>query len=306
MNPNFNADIEQAKLLVFEKNFNTVAQQRDTKLMNTPAISHVDIKGISNYSTVEKTELVDITGIRNPQKHYTQFENGNRRSVAHRYTNTYLVDNYDKAVTMITDPTSELFENLVSAKNRVTDQVVIKAATGNVLIGAPDEAPRIVTPQDDGVITITGTTKFDYDNVIVPAITNFKNNEIENDRLTLAISANEEALLLKDEKFINNRYTESRPVDSGRIEKVSNIDVVTFAGTCTGLVDVENPILPEIGGTRHNVIMAPDSIAFAVEVALLEVVKSPNHLNSWEISIDVYFKSFRKEGAKVQIITSTI
>lgn len=306
MTSNYNTDIDQAKLLVFEKNFYLVAQQRETKLMNSPAISYVDIKGISNLPTIEKTELDDISGVRNPQKHYTQIEVNNRRSVSYRYSKTYLVDNYDKAVNLITDPTNVLFENLVAAKKRVCDRVAVKAATGNVLVGAPDEAPKVITPQEDGVITITGTSKFDYDNVIVPAIRNFKNNEIDNDRLTLAISANEEALLLKDEKFINNRYTEQRAVDTGKIEKVSNIDVVSFAGSCTGLVDIDNPILPEIGGTRHNVILAPDSIAFAVEIGLLEVIKSPVHLNSWEISIDVYFKAFRKEGAKVQIITSTI
>lgn len=302
----YNADVEQSKLLVFEKNFYNCVQQKETKLMNSPAITFGDIKGISNISRIGKVELTDVSGIRNPQKQYTQMSNDNRKSVSYRYTNTYLVDNYDKAVTLITDPTSNLFENLVSAKNRVSDRIAIKAAVSNVLVGAPDEAPTSLTPEEDGVITINSTSSFNYDNVIVPAICNFKNNEISNENLTLAISANEEGLLMLDEKFINNRYTDVRTVDTGRIEKVCNIDVVSFAGTKTGSSSVQNPILPEIGGVRNNVILAPDSIAFAVEIGLLDVQKAPNHVNSYEITIDVYFKACRKEGAKVQKITSTI
>ena len=67
-----NPSLDQATLLTFEKNFFKLAQQKDTKLLNTPAIKFMDIKGISNVSRMGKTELIEVTGIRNPEKQYTQ------------------------------------------------------------------------------------------------------------------------------------------------------------------------------------------------------------------------------------------
>lgn len=49
-------------------------------------------------------------------------ETENRRSIQRRFTKTYLVDNYDKTVNLICDPTSDLFLNLKEAKVRMTDK----------------------------------------------------------------------------------------------------------------------------------------------------------------------------------------
>lgn len=299
-------NLDHASLLLFEKNFERLASNKDTKLLNCPAIKHMDIKGISNISRIEGNDLVKVTG-RNPEKQYLTIRNDNRKSVAERFTGTYLVDSYDRAVQLITDPTSDLFLNLKEAKNRLTDKCIIDAATGDVVVGAPNEAGTTLTAEQDGVITIAGTSKFDYASVISPAITTFKNNYIETAGVTLAISASEEEDLRNDDKYMNALYSNQNVVDRGTITNASGFNVVTFAGNTQGGTAVELPILPESeDGVRSNVLMAPKSIAFAVEVGRLDCERSAKHVNSWEVTIDMWVKAVRLQGSKVIILTSTM
>lgn len=301
-------NLDDATLLLFEKNFERLAANKDTKLLNCPAIKHMDIKGISNVSRIEGNELVDVTSAgRNPEKQYLTIRNDNRKSVAKRYTGTYLVDSYDKAVKLITDPTSELFQNLGEAKNRMTDKCIIDAAVGSVTVGAPDSTGTTLSAAQDGVVTIAGTSKFDYSTVISPAITQFKNSYIDTDGVTLAIAAKEEQALRDDDRYMNALYSNQNTVDRGTISNASGFNVVTFAGNVQGGSTVDLPILPEsTGNIRSNVLMAPKSIGFAIEIGRLDCDRSPKHVNSWEITIDLWIKTVRLQGSKVIILTSTI
>nr|DAP85908.1 MAG TPA: major capsid protein [Caudoviricetes sp.] len=303
-----NANLDQAKLLLFEKNFYRVATQKDTKLLNTPAIKHMDIKGISNMSRMKGNDLIEVTSEgRNPDKKYADIDNDNRRSVARRFTRTYLVDSYDKAVQLITDPTSDLFENLKDAKNRMTDKCICDSAIASVTIGAPDVAGTVKTAEEDGVETIDGTSKFDYATVISPAITTFTNNYIDcSAGVTLALSGVENQYLRDDDKYMNAFYSSQHTVDTGKITNASGFNVVTFAGSVNGGKTINNPVLPENTGIRSNLLLAPNAIAFAVEIGKLACEPSPTKVNSWEITIDMWVKAVRTEGARVIILKSTI
>ena len=303
-----NGNIDQAKLLLFEKNFEKIANQRDSKLLNTPAIKFMDIKGISNVSRIDSNELVDVTAKgRNPDKSYVDMRNDNRKSIAKRLTATYLVDDYDKAVNLITDPTSYLFDNLKEAKSRAADAFVTHVATADVVVGAPDAAGTTVTAEEDDVLTIDGKTTFDYKTVISPAITAFTNNYIDCSMgTTLAISATEEEHLRNDEYYMNAYYSKQNTVDKGAITNASGFNVVTFAGSVNGGATVEMPILNEKEGVRTNLLLAPQSIAFAVEVGRLDIERAAGKVNSWEITIDLWLKGLRLQGAKVIKLLSTI
>lgn len=299
--------IEQAYLHTFQNNFYTLAEQKATKLLNSPAISYMDIKGLSNVSRIVGGELEEVTGTRNPEKKYADMNLDNRKSKARRFTRTYLIDSYDKCVNLITDPTSNLFQILQSAKNRITDRVIIEAATGTVVIGKPDEAGTVLSPADDGVMTLDGTSAFGYSSVISPAITNFENNNIDCSKgCTLALSANEKQDLRDDDKYMNAFYSSNNTVDKGDITNASGFNIVSFAGSVNGGKAVTAPILPETEGIRTNVLMAPDSIGLAVEVALLDAKLSDRYVNSYEITIDYWVKALRLEGEKIQILKSTI
>ena len=299
---------EQSQLLCFEKNFIRAAQQTDSKLLKTPAIQHMDIKGITNLSTIDSTELEEITDEgSNPDKVYEEITTQNRRSVQRRFTKTYLVDNYDKCVNLITDPTSDIFQNLKEAFNRATDRCIASAATADVHIGSPNEAAATLTAADDGVVTIAGTTAFDYENVISPAITQFENNYIDCAQgVTLAISANEKESLRNDDKYMNAFYSSANTVDKGNIINASGFNIVSFAGTVNGGTEITDPVLDETEGVRTNLFLAPNAIAFAIELAKLEACPSATKVNSFEVTIDVWIKSVRRQGKRVIIATSTI
>lgn len=302
-----NPSLEQAYLQTFEKNFKRCIQQTDSRFLSTPAIEHVGIKGISNSPRFGKTELVEVTGQRNPEKQYTQASIDNRKAQARRFTRTYLFDNYDKAVNFICDPTGNMYQELDSAKVRCTDRVIAAAAGSPVVMGRPDSAGVEVSPEDDGVLYIDGTSNFDYSHVVTPAIRNFINNDInDQNQFTMAITGSEHESLMNDEKFINSHYNGARVIEEGKIRKASPFDIVLFAGTDNGVIQVDDPILPEENGIRKNLILAPRAIAFAVEVGYLGIDKSAKHVNSYEVTIDVWFKARRNDGKLVQIIKSTI
>lgn len=301
------SNLDQSTLLTFEKNFERIMQQKNSKLANSPAIRYMDIKGISNLSRIDGDELVDVSGQRNPDKQYTDIKNDNRRSVAFRFTRTYQVDSYDKAVNLVTDPTGDLFTNLSEAKNRCQDRVCVKAASSSVIVGAPNSEGTVLTPTQDGVITIDAKAGFSYKSTISPAITMFENNYVDcTNGITLAISSSEKQNLRDDEFYMNALYSGNNTVDKGNITNASGFNVVSFAGSVQGGKTVKNPVLAESEGYRTNLLLAPQSIAFASEVGRLDVERANSKVNSWDVTIDVWFKAVRTQGAKVILITSTI
>lgn len=301
-----NTNLDQAKLLLFENNFERTVNQKESKLANSPAIKYMDIKGISNIARIDGDELTKVSG-RNPDKVYTEFRVDNRKSITERYTRTYIFDHMDKVVNFIADPTADLFTNLKEAKNRAFDRLVCHAAGAPIVIGAPDEAGTTVSAEDDGVITIDASAGFGYKTVISPAITNFTNNYIDcSTGVTLVTSANEEEALRNDDYYMNAFYSNANTVDKGKITNASGFNVVTFAGTKNGGIEITNPILEEKEGKRTNLLLAPNSIGFAMEIGDLSINKVESKVNSYGITIDLYFKAVRLHGQKVQKITTTI
>lgn len=301
--------IKQSQLELFERNFIRTLNQTDSKLINTPAIHNMGIQGISNLSTIKDTELSEITDQgSNPNKVYENMSTENRRSVQRRFTKTYLIDNYDKTVNLICDPTSDLFLNLKEAKVRMVDRCVADAATASVYIGAPNEVATEKTAEQDGVMKIDATAlSFDYENVISPAITMFENSYVNCETgITLAVSGVEAKGLRDDDKYMNAFYSNQNTVDKGKIANASGFKVVTFAGTQNGVSEIALPVLDETEGTRTNLILAPKAIAFAYEIGCLKVEPSATKVNSFEITIDLWIKSVRRLGKKVIEVLSTI
>ena len=302
--------IKQSQLELFERNFIRTLNQTDSKLINTPAIQNMGIQGISNLSTIKDTELTEITDKgSNPDKVYEDMKTENRRSVQRRFTKTYLVDNYDKTVNLICDPTSDLFLNLKEAKVRMVDKCAADAAIAPVFIGAPNEVATSKTDEQDGVMKIDATTlgAFDYENVISPAITMFENNYVNCETgVTLAVSAVEAQGLRNDDKYMNAFYSNQNTVDKGKISNASGFNVVTFAGTQNGVSDIALPVLNEDEGTRTNLILAPKAIAFAYEIGCLKVAPSATKVNSFEITIDLWIKAVRRQGKKIIKVLTTI
>lgn len=300
--------IDQGALLNFQDSFYELAQQTKSKLVASKAIRFLPSKGkTNNFPRIGRLELAEVN-TRNPDKQYGDYALDNRQFTKRRFTKTIQIDAKYDINELIKDPTSDILKQLNNAKERVIDRIAIAAAVGPVLTGAPDAAPASTSAATDGVLTIDGTAGFVY--TTVQSITqNFINNDLQYSDFsgtTICVTGKENTSLMGDDKFINTRYIAGRPVDVGVMENTGPYKIELFAGSVNGGVQVSSPILPEGSTTRSCVALAPEAILMAMEVGIQDVTRSATKVNSWDITIDLWINAMRSEGARVQIITTTM
>ena len=304
----YNPSIDQGAKLNFIDSFYELAQQTKSRLVATGAIKWLPSKGkTQNMARIGKIELQEVS-TRNPDKQYGDYALDNRQFTKRRFTRTVTIDAKYDINELLKDPTSDILTQLNNAKERVIDRVAISCAVGSVLVGAPDTAPTSISAATDGVLTIDATAGFVY--TTVQKITqNFVNNDLEMDmalRSTICLTGKENTSLMGEDKFINTRYVSGQPVEEGVMKKAGAYPIVLFAGSENGGIQVQSPILPETTTQRTCVILAPESIAMAMEIGDVGVEKSATKVNSYDITIDLWINGMRTEGVKVQLATTTL
>ena len=308
--PSYTTDpsIDQGALLKFKQNFHILAQQSVSQLANSPAIEYADPNGKTNQmARMGRIELEEVEG-RNPNKSYGDYAIDNRRFTKRRFTRTITIDKLYDINELIADPTSNILQQLIAAKERVVDRVIAAVSIGDVLTGAPDAAASTVSAVNDGVITVDGTAGFTY--AVVQKITQtFINNDVQMSQFTgtqILISGKENTNLMGEDKFINNDFISGRPVEKGVMDKVGMYGVVRFAGSENGGISVANPVIVEDATFRYCPVLAPKSVSLAIEIGDISVEKNPSKVNSKDITIDLWINGMRNEGALVQIVQTTI
>lgn len=300
--------IDQAALQNFQDSFHELAQQTNSKLVGSNAVYFLPSKGkTNNMARIGRLELVEVN-TRNPDKQYSDYNLDNRQFQKRRFTLTVQIDAKYDINELIKDPTSDILKQLNNAKERVIDRIAIAAATGPVLTGGPDVAPTSTSAATDGVITVTATSGVVYATVQT-IVQNYINADVPMDvwqGATFCITGKENTNLMGETNFINNFYITGKPVEKSTMENAGALKIVLFAGSVNGGVTVTNPILPEASTTRSCVVLAPKSVAMAMELADLSVMKSATKVNSWDITIDFWINAMRTEGVLVQIVTTTI
>lgn len=296
--------IDQGAMLTFKETFYKLAQQDTSKLGSSSAVIYRDPKG-KTFQTgrMGRIELTEVAG-RNPDKQYQDYNIDNRQYTKRRFTTTVVIDAKFDINELIADPTSDLVAQLVAAKNRQIDRVILQAATGSVLVGKPDGTPSSITAATDGVITVDATAGVTYEK-IQELTQNYINNEVSAENCLLAITGKEYTDLMAEDQFINNDYINGYPVQSG-LAKAGKYGIITFAGSVTGGAAVANPYLPEATTTRKCVVLAPQSVEVAMEIGDLSVKDSATKVNSKDITIDLWLNAMRLEGAKVQVLSTTM
>jgi len=304
----YNPSIDQGAKLNFMDSFYELAQQTESKLVKTGAVMFLPSKGkTNNMARIGRLELTEVN-TRNPDKQYGDYALDNRQFTKRRFTKTIQIDAKYDINELLKDPTSDIINQLNYAKERVVDRIAIAAAVGDVLVGAPDAAPSTISAATDGVLTVTATSGFVY-GTIQSITQNFINNELgymDFSGSTVCITGKENTSLMSEDKFINNDYISGRPVEKGVLDKAGAYHIELFAGSVNGGVQVANPILPEVSTTRSCVVLAPNSVAMAIEIGDMGVDKSATKVNSYDITIDLWINAMRTEGVKVQIATTTI
>ena len=303
-----NPSIDQGAKLNFQESFHELAQQTNSKLVASNAIKFLSSKGkTNNMARIGRVELTEVS-TRNPDKSFGDYALDNRQFTKRRFTKTIQIDALYDINELLKDPTSDILKQLNNAKERVIDRIAVSAATGDVLTGAPDAAAVSVTAANDGVQTVDGSAGFVY--AVVQKITqNFINNDIPYSNFsgaTICVTGSENTDLMSDEKFINSDYISGMPVEKGVMEKTGAYRVELFAGSENGGIQVTNPILPEGPTLRSCVVLAPQSIAMAMEIGDMDVSKSAGKVNSYDITIDFWINAMRTEGVLVQIVETTI
>lgn len=300
--------ISQAARLNFQDSFFALAQQTKSKLVASKAITFLPSKGkTNNFARIGRIEL-DEVNTRNPDKQFGDYALDNRLFTKRRFTKTIQIDMKYDVNELLADPTSDILNQLNNAKERVIDRVAIAAAVGAVLVGGPDTAPSSISAATDGVVTIDGTGGFVYE--IVQAITQtFINSDLQYDDFrgsTLCVTGTENTDLMGEDQFINQDYTKSAIEVAGAATSVGTYMVALFAGSSTGGGTIAQPVLPETTTTRSCVVLAPQSIAMAMEIGDMGVEKSTAKVNSMDITIDLWINAMRTEGVRVVIVTTTI
>jgi hypothetical protein len=304
ISPNY----DQAALQSFNDSFFELAQQTQSMLESSPAVIHLASKGkTSNFARIGRLELVE-TNTRNPDKIFSDYAVDNRQLTKRRFTRTVQIDAKYDINELLKDPTSDILKQLVNAKARVIDRVIVSSAIGAVLTGAPDAAPTSTSAATDGVITVDASAGLTYEK-IQEITQNFINNELQYSMFkgsVLAISGKENTALMGETEFISSDFISGRPVEAGVQMNAGCYSIVMFAGSVNGGITVTNPILPEGTTLRDCVVLAPDSVAISMELNLLDVQRSATKVNSYDITIDLWLNGMRTEGVRVQKVQTTI
>jgi hypothetical protein len=299
--------IEQAALLNFKNSFHELAQQKSSELENSGAIIYLPSKGKTNMmARIGRLELTEVN-TRNPDKQYSDYAVDNRQFTKRRFTKTVQIDAKYDINELLKDPTSDIMKQLVNGTQRLKDRIALQAAVGNVLVGAPDATPTSISAATDGVVTVAATGGVTYDKIL-EITENFINNDVPMDSFKgsmICLTGKEHTALMSEVEFINNDYMNGDTVNNGVLNNAGMYKVKRFAGSKSGLT-VVNPMLPEVSTTRTNVVLAPGSIAMAIEIGDMSVTKSALKVNSFDITTDVWVNAMRTEGALVQLFTSTI
>lgn len=300
--------IDQGARLNFQDSFFKLVQQTKSQLVSTKAIRFLPSDGkTNNMARMGRIELDEVNQ-RNADKQYKDYALDNRLFTKRRFTATVQIDAKDDINELLKDPTSDILMQLDAAKERVIDRVAVAAAVGPVLVGGPDTAPSSISAATDGVITIDGTGGFVYE--VVQLITAaFVNTEMQYNEFrgsTLCVTGQENSDLMGEDQFINQNYMNSKPVAGGVMESVATYQVALFAGSATGQGTIAQPVLPETSTQRSCVVLAPDSIAMAMEIGDMSVEKANGKVNSYDITIDLWINAMRTEGKRVIIVTTTI
>tara|TARA_R110000851_G_scaffold246062_1_gene398769 strand:- start:10310 stop:11242 length:933 start_codon:yes stop_codon:yes gene_type:complete len=304
-----NPSIDQGAKLNFQESFYELAQQTQSRLVGTNAITFLSPEGkTNNMARMGRVELAEVS-TRNPDKAYGDYALDNRQFNKRRFSRTIQIDSLYDINELLKDPTSDILKQLHNAKERVIDRIGVSAAVGDVLVGAPDAAPSVVTAAADGVQTIDASAGFTY--TTVQKITqNFINNDVPYSDFrgsTICVSGKENTSLMADEKFINNDYITSMPSAENAIAmSAANYNVVLFAGSENGGIQVINPILPEGSTLRDCVVLAPMSIAMSMKIGDIGVEKAAGKINSYDITIDLWINAMRTEGVLVQKVETTL
>lgn len=305
------ANLNQAVREEWDSRWGDPMQQRKSMLRGSGLVIETDFDGLAkNYLSTGLAELSQVS-TRNPDVVYKDPNNENRQIRFARYQGGEMYDLVTDKKVLQPGFIEKRLEQYRFALERLYDRVGVAAIGAARIIGTPWQADPITatTAAADGMIDLGAQASVNYA-LITTLQANAQNagaTQAEANEGYLLMSANEEALLKQDEKFISNLY--NTPVPAGT--RVSGIMVPSFkamvwAGSKTGGATVASPVLPEKEGKRSCYFMLPRSLVMAYNVNKLGVFPVPGKLNSIAIEVDISIAGLVIDGHRSQTFQTTI
>ena len=305
------ANLNQAVREEWDSKWYDPLQQRQSILRGSGLVIETDFDGLAkNYLSTGLAELSQVS-TRNPDIVYKDPNNENRQIRFARYQGAEMYDLVTDKKVLQPGFIEKRLEEYRFALERLYDRVGVAAIGASRIIGSPWQADPIssTSAADDGMIDLGEQTAVNY--ALITALqANAQNagaTQAEANAGYLLMSANEEASLKQDEKFISNLY--NTPVPAGTRAAgimVPSFKAMVWAGSKTGGTAVASPVLPESEGKRSCYFMLPRSLVMAYNVNKLGVFPVDGKLNSIAIIVDVSIAGLVIDGHRSQTFQTKI
>lgn len=307
-----------ALLEVFRNTYFKTAQQKQSKFQKSGVLEYDGANGaIHNIARIKPFDLAAIAekNATSSGVTKTEWETDNRSWYTTYYYAELLMDKEIDVQKAIADPTSSLMMNAVAAGNRQIDRACAVAAIADVTVGAPERAKQQLAFSADGGIEIDATGGI-TEGKLREIAQNFQNSGLVDDEewqnAAVFITGSEEKALLSLDKLVNRLYTtysDENKVRCQRIFDTFKVFVVpgTDANHKEGKNPIVNPILNENEGVRKCLVVAPGALHAKIDIKSVEHFPTmETYLNSQMLRFKIEVGACRTEGARVQVLKTTI
>lgn len=304
-----------ALLEVFRNTYFKTAQQKKSKFQMAGVIDYDSSNGaIHNMARILPFEMSGPIAAKNKASDSstkTTWATDNRSWYTNIYWAELLIDKEIDILKAIADPTNPLMINAVFAGNRQADRVCATAATADVQTGAPEQAKATVTFSADGGRSIDATGGI-TEALLRKIATNFQNSgmvdDLEWQNSAVFITGTEEEQLLGLDKLVNRLYTTYTDENKVRCQRILDTYKVFVVPGSDENGTVTNPILAESEAkVRTCLVLAPGALAAKIDIKEVEhFEKMETYLNSQMLRVKMEIGACRTEGARVQILKTTV
>lgn len=302
-----------ALLEVFKSTYFKTAQQKQSKFQKSGVLEYDNANGaIHNLARIKPFEVTAINSknAASDSNTKTAWTTDNRQWYTTVYYAELLMDKEIDVDKAIADPTSSLMMNAVAAGNRQIDRACAVAATASISSGAPEQTKTTVAFAADGGKTIDATGGI-TEALLRKIAQNFQNSGLVDDdewqNAAIFVTGSEEKQLFALDKLINRLYTSYTDSNKARIQKVFDTYSVYVVPGSDADTTVSNPILTESTGTRTCLVVAPGALEAKIDIKSVEHFPTmETYLNSQMFRFKIEVGACRTEGARVQILSTTI
>lgn len=302
-----------ALLEVFRNTYFKTAQQKQSKFQKAGVLEYDSANGaIHNIARIKPFELAAINAKNTVSNEGTKtaWTTDNRSWYTTYYYAELLMDKEIDVQKAIADPTSSLMMNAVAAGNRQIDRACAVAAIADVTTGAPEQAKQQVAFAADGGIEIDATGGI-TEQLLRSIAQNFQNSGLVDDEewqnAAVFITGSEEKALLGLDKLVNRLYTTYTDENKARCQRIFDTYKVFVVPGSDAAHAVANPILNENEQARKCLVVAPGALHAKIDIKSVEHFPTmETYLNSQMLRFKIEVGACRTEGARVQVLKTTI